>query len=283
MMGLASRKRRRASSSVRRLAASVVALACCGAPLAGALALGPAAQPPAGLEDARAALQKYQDPIAAVRDGYFSTLGCVHYAEGGMGVHFLNPALIGPTPDPLRPQILVYEPVEGGRLRHVAAEWFIPLATGITERPSLFGRPFDGPMEGHEPLIPRELHHYDLHVWLFKPNPAGMFNVTNPDVSCHGHGYALLEQPTASGPARPASAPLAPRCGATRSLALTPPERHERVGAGPPGGQATAVRQHPESMPGPVHAGRRPAVSCARHRRQSRRQASWESITISAV
>ena len=114
-----------------------------------------------------------------------------------MGVHFLNPALIAPTPDPLRPAILVYEPAEGGALRLVAAEWFIPLATGVAERPQLFGRPFDGPMEGHEPLMPRELHHYDLHVWLFKENPAGLFAATNPAVGCAGHPYALMEQPTA--------------------------------------------------------------------------------------
>jgi hypothetical protein len=141
------------------------------------------------------ALGKYRDPIVAVRDGYFSTVGCVEYANGGMGVHFLNPGLIGPTPDPLKPQILVYEP-EGDKLHLVAAEWFIPLATGVKERPTLFGQPFDGPMEGHEPLIPAELHHYDLHVWVFKPNPEGMFNATNPTVKCAGKsGYALMETP----------------------------------------------------------------------------------------
>lgn len=75
--------------------------------------------------------------------------------------------------------------------------WFVPLATGVKERPRLFGQPFDGPMEGHEPLMPRELHHYDLHVWLFKENPAGLFAATNPSVGCAGHGYALMEQPTA--------------------------------------------------------------------------------------
>src|SRR3712207_8942589 len=51
-------------------------------------------------------LFRSEDPILAVRDGYLSTLGCVEYPEGGMGVHFLNPALIGPAPDPFRPQIL---------------------------------------------------------------------------------------------------------------------------------------------------------------------------------
>ena len=146
------------------------------------------------LKKVRSTLEKYQDPIVAIHDGYFSTLGCVMYSSGGMGVHFLNPQLIGPVPDPQRPQILLYEP-DGDKLRLVAAEWFIPLATGVKERPMLFGRPFDGPMEGHEPLIPAELHHYDLHVWLFKANPAGLFSVTNPDVKCPKTGFSFMEQP----------------------------------------------------------------------------------------
>ena len=70
-----------------------------------------------------------------------------------MGIHFLNPELIAPVPDPMRPDLLLYEP-NGDKLRLVGAEWFIPLSTGVKERPTLLGQPFDGPMEGHEPLMP---------------------------------------------------------------------------------------------------------------------------------
>jgi hypothetical protein len=151
-------------------------------------------------------VEKYQDVYAAVRDGYFSTVGCVHYAgekidghmfyeKGAMGIHFIKPAFIGPEVDPMKPPILVYEPV-GKELRLVALEYFVPLATGITERPVLFGQPFQGPMEGHEPLLPKEFHHYDIHVWI-KENPHGMFAATNPDVSCEGYDFELSEHPTA--------------------------------------------------------------------------------------
>jgi len=202
--------RRPARSTPRRLAASLLATALAAAtavpaeahdPADGGTARHRASVPmpapalPAQLAEVRDALAKYQDPAAAIRDGYLSTLGCVEYPEGGMGVHFLNPAHIGPTPDPFRPALLVYEPDGPGRLRLVAAEWFVPLATGVRERPALFGQPFDGPMEGHEPLMPRELHHYDLHVSLFKENPAGLFTATNPSVGCAGQGYALMEAP----------------------------------------------------------------------------------------
>jgi hypothetical protein len=57
----------------------------------------------------------------------------------------------------------------------------------------LFGQPFDGPMEGHEPLMPHSTHHYDLHVWLWKENPAGLFKPTNPTLTCAGYGYSLAE------------------------------------------------------------------------------------------
>jgi len=157
------------------------------------------------LEQIRASLDKYKDPYVAVRDGYFSTLGCIDYPKAGaagrvaykpgsMGIHFLNPALISPTPDPKRPALLLYEPDARGTLTLVGAEWFVPLATGVKERPQLFGQPFDGPMEGHEPLLPQGLHHYDLHVWLWRPNPHGLFSPTNPAVKCSGYTYTIIEE-----------------------------------------------------------------------------------------
>lgn len=166
-----------------------------------------AAQGPKGLapelQRVREVLEKYKDPVLAVHDGYFSTLGCVTYPKpggagqvpykaGGMGVHFLNVGLLGKPLDPLKPQILVYEPV-GGKLQLVAAEWFVPLSPETKERPQLFGKPFDGPMEGHHPLMPQGLHHYDLHVWLWKDNPAGLFAPTNPGVKCPKGTYTLQE------------------------------------------------------------------------------------------
>src|SRR5215213_9958173 len=88
------------------------------------------------LTQARAALDKYRDPIVAVHDGYLSTLACVEYPQGGhegtmqytpggMGIHFLNLQFIGPILDLTKPQVLIYEP-DGDKLRLVAAEWLVP-------------------------------------------------------------------------------------------------------------------------------------------------------------
>lgn len=160
-----------------------------------ARAQAPAPALPEEWAKVRQALEKYQDVIVALRDGYRSAVLCVQDENrAGMGIHFGNARITGPVPDPMRPTILLYEPV-GNKLQLIGAEWFIPLATGVKQRPSLFGQPFDGPMEGHPPIQPPDLHHYDLHVWLFKPNPAGMFKPFNPNVKCPGDEYTETAAP----------------------------------------------------------------------------------------
>jgi hypothetical protein len=156
----------------------------------------------ADLQAARVALAKYSDPIVAVRDGYFSTVACVDFPEavqdgpvsypaGAMGVHFLNPNNIGPKLDPTKPQILIYEP-QGDKLVLAAAEWFVPVQVAGNTPPTIFGQQLNGPMDGHEPIIPASLRHYDLHVWLWKDNPKGIFTSTNSAVKCTpGSPYTL--------------------------------------------------------------------------------------------
>jgi len=157
----------------------------------------------AQVDSMRKALSKYEDWQAAVRDLYFSTEGCVHYdgmkmaghmdyPKGTMGVHFVNLTVTG-EPDPNKPNVLVYEPT-GDNLRLVAAEWLVPYKPGL-KRPTLLGQDFQGPMEGHYPLINKEFIHYDLHAWLVD-NPNGMFSPTNPKVTCDKAEFPMLEQPT---------------------------------------------------------------------------------------
>lgn len=157
---------------------------------------------PPELAAVRTALDRFQDPYAALREGYFSTLGCLEFPGGGaegqmayrpgaMGVHFLNPGYIGPTLDPLKPQVLLYEWADEA-LRLTGAEWFAPVAVA-PEAPTIFDRPLEGPMEGHEPILPAELHHWDLHVWLWKENPNGLFHPTNSAVTCPEGPYTIQD------------------------------------------------------------------------------------------
>lgn len=142
----------------------------------------------------RTALEKYKDPFVAVKDGFLSTVACidfpkgavdgpVEYPPGAMGVHFINMANVGPQLDPAKPQVLIYEPV-GGKLVLVAAEWFMPVEAAGGKAPTIFGQTLLGPMDGHEPIMSAALRHYDLHVWLWKTNPRGVFESTNAAVKC---------------------------------------------------------------------------------------------------
>jgi hypothetical protein len=140
------------------------------------------------LRRARAATRKFRDVKVARAAGYAATGECAQDPKyGGMGIHYANEELVADGElDVTKPEILVYQPLPSGKLRLGAVEYFQvdgdqDLATD-DDRPSLFGHmPFDGPMLGHEPGMPI---HYDLHVWLYRHNPAGLFAMWNPRVHC---------------------------------------------------------------------------------------------------
>lgn len=73
------------------------------------------------LKKVQAALAVFKDPLKAIKAGYLSTVACVSFPKGAMGIHFINGRLIGQPLDPMKPQVLMYEPV-GNILRLVAAE-----------------------------------------------------------------------------------------------------------------------------------------------------------------
>ena len=137
------------------------------------------------LEVVRKATERFKDVREARRAGYVPAEDCVAGPDGAMGVHYTNTRLAAdPRIQLRRPEILVYEP-HGEQRRLVAVEYFRADADGRLDtdedRPHLFGRGFDGPMEGHEPGMPV---HYDLHAWVWKRNPAGTFAQFNPRVTC---------------------------------------------------------------------------------------------------
>lgn len=128
----------------------------------------------------RQATVQYHDVNAAIAAGYVPVDECVP----GMGYHYVNFGQFGRM-DPLVPDALTYAANAKGHLRLVAAEWFMVdadqnLATD-SDRPSMFGKEFDGPMLGHAPGMPI---HYDLHAYLWKGNPDGVLATFNPNVHC---------------------------------------------------------------------------------------------------
>jgi len=137
------------------------------------------------LRSVRASVARYHSVDQAISAGYFAGSPCEQSPAGAMGIHYVNPALFGPGLNAATPEVLLYMPNAAGALKLVAVEYWQAdadqnLATD-SDRPSILGRGFDGPMLGHNPQMPI---HYDLHVWVAEKNPAGVFSPWNPAISC---------------------------------------------------------------------------------------------------
>lgn len=140
----------------------------------------------AELQDVRAAVARYHSVEQATSDGYVRASPCESSPAGTMGHHYANFALMAdPSIDPLRPEVLLYLPDSNGSLKLVGVEYLKFDADGSLltddDRPFLFGQPFDGPMVGHNPMMPV---HYDLHVWVAEQNPSGVYAQWNPALRC---------------------------------------------------------------------------------------------------
>jgi hypothetical protein len=149
------------------------------------------------LKQLRQATVKYHDVNNAVADGYVAPNGgCVEPpgAGGAMGYHYVNrddvhngDLTAGIGGDPLKPEAMLYAPEANGDLKLVAVEWIVRDADQnlLTndDRPVLFDQPFQGPMLAHPGEGWMQIH-YDLHAWIWKDNPNGVFAQYNPDVSC---------------------------------------------------------------------------------------------------
>lgn len=144
------------------------------------------------LREVERATAQYRDISAAEAAGYgefrdAQGIACIALeGVGGMGVHYVNGALVGDAVlDPLRPESLVYAPGRGGNLKLAAVEYIVFKevweAAGNLEPPSLFGVEFDLVPSPNRFGIPA---FYALHAWIFRNNQAGTFAPWNPKVTC---------------------------------------------------------------------------------------------------
>ena len=104
---------------------------------------------------------------------------------GAMGVHYVNGDLVGDdSVNALHPEAMVYQPIPGHPLRLVAVEYVVFKAAWAKThhgRPHLFGQTFMLSPAGNRFGLPA---FYSLHAWIWKHNPAGMFEMWNPNVTC---------------------------------------------------------------------------------------------------
>lgn len=172
------------------------------------------------LEEIRTATNKYKDVNVALADGYIAdpmnmcemaTMMGRPAEEGGMGIHYFRPDLLGITAteprvdgvgthtDFLQPAVLLYEPQADGSMELIAVENLVFAeawhAAGNAAPPTFQGVVFDHMVDNPDTELD-EAHmfqeHYDRHVWVHRENPNGVFTPFNPNVSCEHHtGHAM--------------------------------------------------------------------------------------------
>ena len=123
------------------------------------------------LEQARAATSKYQDISKAIADHYVD----INVVMPNMGYHFMKAANVDSIFDIRHPELLVYNKNKRGEFELGAVEYAIPLSLSAT------------PPEGFTGTSDVWDHNTDfglwlLHAWVWKHNPDGVFNATNPRV-----------------------------------------------------------------------------------------------------
>ena len=155
------------------------------------------------LAAARQATAKYATNLArAEADGYF----IITKMMPNMGYHFLNPNISGF--DVTKPPILVYEH-RGSTWQLGALEWvFTSMPTSVPLPNATFGSFPAACHYADGTFIPDKtaatcpttapgsnakftFWHPDLitmHVWIWYPNPAGLYSSTNPDVAPFNRG-----------------------------------------------------------------------------------------------
>ena len=192
---LAGRSRSRRPSlraRMRRLRRLVVVLAAL--PVVASFGGVALARGDVSIADVRRATASFHDLDRALEAGYVEFYRCTEQpGVGTMGQHYANLALVGdPAIDPLRPEVLVYEPkADGDGYRLVAVEYVTIQslwqdAFGATT-PTVLGQGLAAVGTTNRYGMPA---FFQRHLWLWEPNPNGPFADWNPNVTCRGNGDA---------------------------------------------------------------------------------------------
>lgn len=159
-----------------------------------------------GIRQIRNLSDPYHDITAATAAGYTAwspdpTVAgstCPSSAEGNMGYHRVNVALRGGAANPAagdavidieQPEMLLYEKTSTGAIELVGVEYIVFKAAWERDNgvgaapPEILGRPLIASTHTF-PGNTAPIDHYELHVWVWKDNPLGMFYPYNPAVTC---------------------------------------------------------------------------------------------------
>jgi len=144
-----------------------------------------------GLDVIRNSTATFKDVGAATSAGYerfvdVDGIACIDMPrQGAMGVHYVNSALVGDGEiDVEHPEAMVYEPGDGAKPTLVGVEYVVLRAAWDAQHadpPELFETQFDVTASPNRFGLP---DFYSLHVWAWRDNPAGLFAMWNPQVTC---------------------------------------------------------------------------------------------------
>jgi hypothetical protein len=157
-----------------------------------ALLAAPVAASQSSLATLRAATARFHDLGAAQAAGYtvevadLAGITCIADPNGAgtMGVHFLNPSLLDDKVNATTPELVIYVPDRAGRMKLVAVEYLVLQAAWDASNaapPELFGEEFHLTPAGNRYGLPA---FYELHAWVWQPNPSGIFFEWNPRIAC---------------------------------------------------------------------------------------------------
>lgn len=124
------------------------------------------------LQQARAATAKYRNIENAFRDNYVD-IGLV---MPNMGYHFMKSRLVDPVFEITKPELLVYNKTQAGNFELVAVEYAVPIDPNSPNTPP---DGFTGTADQWD-FNTLNTGLWTLHAWVWKNNPDGVFNMTNP-------------------------------------------------------------------------------------------------------
>ena len=180
-------QRSRQDGRARTVVVLVVALGALLTMMAAPLVL---AKDSSAVAAAKAATVRFHSLEQATKAGYGLFYICTdnEALDAAMGQHYADGSRIDDgILDVTKPEALTYEPKNNGyelvgvEYVQLAASW----DASHSQPPQLFGRTLAKIPAGNRYNLPE---FYEIHAWLYRSNPRGMFDDWNPNVSCKGNG-----------------------------------------------------------------------------------------------
>jgi len=127
----------------------------------------------AELQQAKIATARYNNFENALTDGYVD----INVIVPEMGYHYLKVSNLDAVFEYAKPEILVYNKEENGRMKLVAVEYAVPISLSATPPAGFTGdndiwSVYQGTL-------------WTLHAWVWEYNQLGVFNPTNPSIHIH--------------------------------------------------------------------------------------------------